>query len=121
MGAKYPSYILVDSREVELKEAEVSQKALSAKPTREDVRQGFVLRRCAYITSGGIANNSEIDIIWLRYQETLAPLLGKLNKLLGHEWHEWEIPPVPESGWPKAAREAHSDWLGKACRITECD
>jgi adenine-specific DNA-methyltransferase len=113
MGAKYPFYLLADSREGELKEAEVSQKALSAKPTRDDVRQGFVLRRCAYITSGGIANNSEIDVIWLRYQETLEPLLAKLNKLLGRQWREWEISPVPEPDWPKAAREAHADWLGK--------
>ena len=42
MGARYPYYLLADSREGLQKEAELSRTALSTAPTRGDIRHGFV-------------------------------------------------------------------------------
>ena len=47
MGARYPYYLLSDSRDGQLKEAEVTSKALSNAPTYNDIRQGFVYEASA--------------------------------------------------------------------------
>src|SRR5688500_17622144 len=56
MGARYPYYLLADTPEGQRKEAEITRTLPSAAPTHGDIRQGFVYRRCSYITSGVIAN-----------------------------------------------------------------
>ena len=45
MGARYPYYLLSDSRAGQLKEAEVERKTPSGSPTYNDIRQGFVYER----------------------------------------------------------------------------
>src|SRR6266568_1857264 len=78
MGARYPYYLLADSPEGLRKEAEVTGTPKET-PTHNDIRQGFVYQRCSYITSGDIANNAEIDVIWERSQQVLEPLRSRLN------------------------------------------
>jgi adenine-specific DNA-methyltransferase len=92
MGARYPYYLLADSREGQQKEAEVTQSAPSTQPTRGNIRHGFVCERVPHITLKSIANNAEIDVIWEKWQERLEPLRAQLNKVLGTDWQEWEIP-----------------------------
>ena len=92
MGARYPYYILADSRDGQLKEAELSRRAPSEMPTYGNVRQGFVYERVPHITLRDIANNAEIDVIWEEYQEKLEPLREALNDSLDREYEEWEIP-----------------------------
>ena len=110
MGARYPYYLLSDSRDGQLKEAEVAHKASSAAPTSDDIRQGFVYERVPHITLKSIASNAEIDVIWERFQETLEPLRTKLNASQSHAWEEWEIPRDSDDTWPEATRKAHEDW-----------
>jgi len=105
MGARYPYYILADSREGQLKEAEITRKAPSETPTYENIRQGFVYERVPHITLKSIANNAEIDVIWENFQETLEPLRKQLNKALKKEWEEWEIPREAEDLWDKDTQE----------------
>ncbi|MHB8090626.1 MAG: site-specific DNA-methyltransferase [Syntrophales bacterium] len=83
MGARYPFYLLADSREGQTKEAEVARSAPSTAPTRGDIRQGFVYERVPHITLKSIANNAEIDVIWEKFQEKLEPLRERLNVALG--------------------------------------
>ncbi len=92
MGARYPYYLLADSRDGQIKEAEVSRSMPSSQPTRGDIRQGFVYERVPHITLKSIANNAEIDVIWDKFQEKLEPLRAALNQALGKQWQEWEIP-----------------------------
>jgi adenine-specific DNA-methyltransferase len=92
MGARYSYYLLADSPEGQFKEAEVTRTTLSSRPTRGDIRQGFVYERVPHITLKSIANNAEIDVIWEKFQEKLEPLRQKLNKALGRNWEEWEVP-----------------------------
>jgi adenine-specific DNA-methyltransferase len=110
MGARYPYYLLADSRDGQIKEAEVTRKAPSEAPTRGDIRQGFVYERVPHITLKSIANNAEIDVIWEKFQEILEPLREKLNKALGEKWEEWEIPRDADKKWPNEAKEIHSQW-----------
>jgi adenine-specific DNA-methyltransferase len=110
IGARYPYYLLADSREGQRKEAELSRTEPSQAPTRGDIRQGFVYQRVPHITLKSIANNAEIDVIWERFQETLEPLRERLNVALSQSWTEWEIPREAADDWPEEAKEAHARW-----------
>ncbi len=140
MGARYPYYLLADSRDGQIKEAEVSRTAPSSQPTRGDIRHGFVYKRVPHITLKSIANNSEIDVIWDQWQATLEPLRQRMNAALvgwveRSETHppaaksgdgfrsrsthptnscapfeEWEIPREVDVHWPQDAKTAHADW-----------
>ena len=110
MGARYPYYLLADSKEGQQKEAEVTRRVPSDKPTYSDVRQGFVYERVPHIQLRDIANNAAIDVIWETHQETLEPLRGELNAALGESWEEWEIPRDADEDWPEGARALHEAW-----------
>ncbi len=110
MGARYPYYLLADSRDGQLKEAGVTRTAASEAPTRGDIRQGFVYERVPHITLKSIANNAEIDVIWDKFQETLEPLRKQLNKAMGKKLEEWEIPREAEDKWPDEAKKLHAKW-----------
>ena len=84
MGARYPFYLLADSREGQAREAKISQRAPSEMPTYSNLRQGFVYELVPHITLKSIANNAEIDVIWETAQEELEPLCQELND---YPWH----------------------------------
>jgi adenine-specific DNA-methyltransferase len=110
MGARYAYYLLADSREGQLKDAEVSRKAPSTQPVYENIRQGFVYERVPHITLKSIANNAEIDVIWDKWQAVLEPLREKLNNALKKKWDEWEIPREADAKWTGEAKKLHADW-----------
>jgi adenine-specific DNA-methyltransferase len=110
MGARYPFYLLADSRDGQLKEAEVTRTAPSSQPVQGNIRHGFVYERVPHITLKSIANNAEIDVIWDQWQAKLEPLREKLNAALKKTWQEWEIPREAEAQWPDAAKKLHADW-----------
>ena len=110
MGARYPWYLLSDSREGQRKEAELSGVAQSPSPTGGNIRQGFVYERVPHITLKSIANNTEIDVIWEKWQETLEPLRHQVNTVLDEEWEEWEIARESEEDWPENVQVAHAEW-----------
>jgi adenine-specific DNA-methyltransferase len=110
MGARYPFYLLADSRDGQLKEAEVTRTAPSGQPVHGNIRHGFVYERVPHITLKSIANNAEIDVIWEKRQQTLVPLRDKLNAALKKQWQEWEIPREADNAWPEAAKKLHADW-----------
>ena len=110
MGARYPYYLLADSRDGQIKEAEVTRTAPSSQPTCGNLRHGFVYERVPHITLKSIANNAEIDIIWDQWQAKLEPLREQLNQSLGKHWQDWEIPRDADAQWPDATRTLHADW-----------
>ena len=83
MGARYGYYLLSDSCDGQLKEAQIEEKAPSEAPTYGDIRQGFVYERVPHVTLKSIANNAEIDVIWEQYEEELAPLRTELSEVCG--------------------------------------
>ena len=110
MGARYPFYLLADSHEGQLKEAEVTHTAPSSQPVYGNIRHGFVYERVPHIMLKSIANNIEIDVIWGQWQEKLEPLRESLNAALKQSWQEWEIPRVSDAKWSDAAKKLHVDW-----------
>ncbi len=106
MGARYPYYLLSDSWEGQLKEAEIDRRMPLESPTYGDIRQGFVYERVPHILLKDIAYNAEIDVIWEEFQEKLEPLREKLNSMLGTTWEEWEIPREAGDPWPEPAAKA---------------
>jgi adenine-specific DNA-methyltransferase len=110
MGARYPFFVLADSREGQIKEAELTHTAPSPQATCGNVRHGFVYERVPHITLKSIANNSEIDVIWDKWQATLEPLREQLNGALSTRWEEWEIARAADPKWPSSARMLHAAW-----------
>jgi adenine-specific DNA-methyltransferase len=110
MGARYPFYLLADSREGQHKEAEVTCTAPSSQPVQGNIRHGFVYERVPHITLKSIANNAEIDVIWEQWQAKLEPLREKLNAALKQSWQEWEIPREADAKWTDATKKFHADW-----------
>ena len=91
MGARYPYYLLADSREGQEKEAEVTRTAPKQAATYGRLRQGFVYERVPHITLKAIANNAEIDVIWERLQPAVEAALESLNRALAGHGQPWEV------------------------------
>ena len=121
MGARYPWYLLADSRDGQLKEAEIARKAPADAPTYNDIRHGFVYERVPHVTLKSIANNAEIDVIWEKWQETIQPLLAQLGAVVGathaSPLPEWEIPRDLPDDWPPEAAPLHEQfWTARVAR-----
>ena len=110
MGARYPYYILADSKDGQIQESEVTRTPPSEAATGGDIRQGFVYERAPHITLGSIAHNIEIDVIWEKFQDNLELLREGLNKALGKKWEEWQIPRDAGNDWPEGATQFHEKW-----------
>jgi len=112
MGARYPYYLLKDSREGQIKEAEISRAipSPSEEATYGNIRQGFVYERVPHIMLKNIANNAEIDVIWETFQEQLEPLREELNAALGENWEEWEINRQAGEDWAQESKDLHTEW-----------
>lgn len=117
MAARYPWYLLADSKEGRAKEAALTQRVPSDAPVHHDIRQGFVYERVPHITLKSIANNPLIDEIWEKWQAELEPLRAALNAALGTNWEEWEIPrtittvtPASQPGVTEDVSQLHAKW-----------
>lgn len=110
MGARYPYYLLADSREGQQKEADITRSVPSSHPVYGNIVHGFVYERVPKITLQSFSKNSEIDVIWDKFQTVLEPLRADLNKALGKQWQEWEIPREADTKWSDEAKKLHADW-----------
>ncbi len=110
MGAKYPFFLLADSREGQQKEAEVARSMPSNQATHGNLRHGFVYERVPHVMLSSISNNTEIDVIWDNWQKILEPLREGLNRSLKKSWLEWEIPREVDSSWSAEAKQLHVEW-----------
>jgi len=126
MAARFPYYVLADSPDGLIKEAEITGHAPPAPlpRTEGDVRRGFVYERVPHITLKSIANNEEIDEIHARFQERLEPLRDRINKALKQNREEWEIPREFDAGMVGAQHAAplHNEyWPLRRERQSEID
>jgi adenine-specific DNA-methyltransferase len=116
MGARYPFYLLADSRDGQLKESQLSGKAPSSQPVHGNIRHGFVYERVPHITLKSVAGNAEIDVIWEKWQPQLETLRESLNKAVKQNWQDWEIKREVDAKWPDTAKKLHAEWW--RCRLT---
>lgn len=110
IAARYPWYLLADSREGRVAEAGLQKRTLPDTPVYDDIRQGFVYERVPHITLKSIANNPLIDDIWEKWQAVLEPLRTTLNAAAKANWEEWQIPRELPPGAPAAVSELHEKW-----------
>jgi adenine-specific DNA-methyltransferase len=110
ISARYPWYLLADSREGRIKEAEITQRVSADTPVSGDLRQGFVYERAPHIMLSSVASNTQIDDIWEKWQAVLEPLRTALNATVGKNWEEWQIPRELPPGAPAAAANPHAKW-----------
>jgi len=112
MSARYPWYLLADSREGLAKEASLTQTVPTEKAAHNDIRQGFVYERVPHIMLSSIANNPLIDDIWDKWQPELESLRATLNATTNEHWEEWQIPrELPDNPMISAeVRATHAKW-----------
>ncbi|MEE4349572.1 MAG: site-specific DNA-methyltransferase, partial [Pacificimonas sp.] len=126
MGARYPWYLLADSREGQVKEGEITRLPPRDTPTRGRIRQGFVYDRESRIMLRDITKNAEIDTIWEEYQEKLEPLRAEINAMRGRDgsdpdlppFEEWTMPREPGAPWPDAAIKPWENTQKDSARAT---
>lgn len=124
MGARYPYYLLADSKEGFMQNCALTGQALPASlPSFEgDIRKGFVNQRANRIKLGSIANNEEIDRIWVEWEPKLTAQLAQLNTTLKAKWQEWEVPSEADPTWPQATLELfEAYWAGRLERQSQID
>ena len=111
MGARYPFYLLSDSREGQLKESELSQKAPATVATYGNLRHGFVCERIAHITSSVVANNSELEVIEEKFRPLISAAVTSLNAALKTNYPEWELPCNRQESWPREITKAFESYI----------
>jgi len=138
MGAKYPYYLLADSREGQIKEAEVTKSVPSSQPVYGNIKHGFVYERVPHITLKSIANNAEIDVIWEKWESQLSVVRGRLSEAIGNAAvgtgsgsdrvlagsviEEWEVPRTRPDQWPATTEHLLEEfWKLRIARQKEID
>ena len=71
------------------------------------VSGGFIYETVPHITLQSIANNSKIDEIAEKYNPKIQETLDELNKVLGKDMKEWEVPRECPDSWNDKARTLH--------------
>jgi adenine-specific DNA-methyltransferase len=92
MGARYDYYLLKDSPEGEKKATELKMESYTERKFTFNVRYGFVYESVPRISTGVIANNGEIEIIYEKYSKKINELLEKINKNSVLSLKEWDLP-----------------------------
>jgi adenine-specific DNA-methyltransferase len=93
MSQVFPYFILCDSREGYSKTTSALAQAPLPTAFGHKLNLGFACERAFNVTSGSIANNSEIEIIWSKWQERLDPLRAKLNLISNKVPHALDAAP----------------------------
>ena len=125
MTAKYPYYLLADSEAGLKKEMEITGRVIQH-PTFGKISQGFVYQRVPHITLKAIANNSEIDTIWEKYEAESLNLRARFGLEFGRGdddvLEEWEMPFERDESWSDTAKDMHDGfWDLKRKRQKEID
>jgi adenine-specific DNA-methyltransferase len=80
MGARYPYYLLADSRDGQIKEAEITHTAPNTKPVHGNIRHGFVYERVPHtrrrFTGLGSSKSPNRTVVRCDRPPRLAALLG---------------------------------------------
>lgn len=88
----------------------------------EKVSGGFIYETVPHVTLQSIANNPKIDEIAEKYNPKIQETLNELNKVLGKDMKEWEVPKDCPDTWNDEARIFHQRfWQLKRQKQEEVD
>lgn len=86
------------------------------------VSGGFIYETVPHITLQSIANNPKIDEIAEKYNPKIKETLNELNRVLGKDMKEWEVPRECPDNWDDKARVLHQRfWQLKRQKREEID
>ena len=77
----------------------------------DDIKKGFAYKTAPYVSLSDMANNTEIDDIHAEYAEKLDPIRAEMNRLIGENWEEWEVPAETDTEWDAEFQKLHRHWL----------
>ena len=87
-----------------------------------DIKKGFTCKTAPEINLIDMTRNAEIDDIYAEYAEKLDPLRTKMNRRIGQNWEEWEVPTETNSEWDPEFQNLHHEWVSlKRDRQREMD
>jgi len=84
----------------------------------EGLKGGFIYKTVPHITLKSIANNPEIDEIYERMHPAIEKALADLNRSIGKDLKEWEVPFEFPEDWPDAAKILFNNFH-KACQAMQ--
>ena len=90
MSAKYPYYRLENTG---------------------NIKDDFIYKTAPDISLSDMANNTEVDEIHAEYTKKLGPLHTEINRLIGQNWEEWEVPIESDPKWDPKLQKLHREWL----------
>ncbi|MCG9131029.1 site-specific DNA-methyltransferase [Candidatus Poribacteria bacterium] len=77
----------------------------------DDIKKGFIYKTASDISLSDMANNTEVDEIYAKCAKKLDPLRIEMNRLMGQNWEEWEVPTKTDSEWDSEFQNLHRQWL----------
>jgi adenine-specific DNA-methyltransferase len=77
----------------------------------DDIKKGFAYKTAPYVSLSDMANNTEIDDIHAEYAQKLDPIRAEMNRLIGENWEEWEVPAETDTEWNAESQKLHRHWL----------
>ena len=77
----------------------------------DDIKKGFAYKTAPYVSLSDMANNTEIDDIHAEYAQKLDPIRAEMNRLIGENWEEWEVPAETDTEWDAEFQKLHRYWL----------
>ena len=109
MGAKYPYYLLKDSVDGRKKELELTGGKTVDACYGNLIKLGFVYERAQHIQLKAIARNSEIEIIYNEYINSLDQIREKINNICHEEFRNDNMPEQIATASPEA-KELIKEW-----------
>ena len=79
----------------------------------DDIKKGFAYKTAPYVSLSDMANNTEIDDIHAEYAQKLDPIRAEMNRLIGENWEEWEVPAETDTEWDAEFQKLHRYWLSR--------
>jgi len=111
MAARYPYYLLADSKKGIEKQAIINDEPVPADSQYNDsLEKGFVYNSIAHITLESIANNSALEEVEKKWAKKFKSLKKQLDKSTARKWKAWDIPVEAPLHWQPKAKEFLENW-----------
>ncbi len=110
MGARYPYYLLADSRDGQSRKPRSPGTAPSSQPVRGSIRQGFVYERVPHITLKSDRQQRRDRRDLGQVAETLEPLREPLNAALSRTGRSGRSRARPRQSGRSEAKKLHAEW-----------
>ncbi len=110
MGARYPFYLLADSREGQIKEAEVTRNAPSSQPCTGTSATASSMSACRTSRSSRSPTTRRSTSSGSKWQAKLEPLAREAERRAQEDMAGMGDSARGRAKWPDAAKKLHAEW-----------